>query len=85
MTQLHPKAPRKQTTEPILGTALLEKKTSYNRLNGNLGIIDLVRVRWLNRGKDSSHIRIINMDHMRISGTEISSVILSQTKQFINW
>ena len=26
MTQLHPKGPRKQTTEPILGTALLEKK-----------------------------------------------------------
>ena len=40
MTQLHPKGPRKQTTEPILGTALLEKKNpSYNWLNGKLGII----------------------------------------------
>ena len=38
MTQLHPKGPRKQTTEPILGTALLGKKTSYNRLNGKRGL-----------------------------------------------
>ena len=30
-----PKGPRKQKTEPILGTVLLEKKkTSNNRLNG---------------------------------------------------
>ena len=30
-----PKGPRKQKTEPILGTALLEKKKQlYNRLNG---------------------------------------------------
>ena len=37
-----PKGPRKQTTEPILGTALLEKKKpSYNRLNGKawLGLL----------------------------------------------
>ena len=33
MTKTSPKGPRKQTTERILGTALLGK-TNYNRLNG---------------------------------------------------
>ena len=39
-----PKGPRKQTTEPILGKALLEKKNSYNRLNGKAWL-DLLSVR----------------------------------------
>ena len=36
MTQLHPE---KQTTEPILKTALLKKTPSYNWLNGKALLI----------------------------------------------
>ena len=64
-----PKGPRKQTTEPILGTALLGKN-SYNRLNGKawLGLLPVGIYREimpspypLNRGKESSHIRITHI------------------------
>ena len=66
MTQLHQRHPKKQTTEPILGTALLGKK-SYNRSNGKawLRLLPVWIYREimpsscpLTRGKESSHIRI---------------------------
>ena len=39
MTKLHPRDPENRQTEPILGTAFLGEKNSYNLLNGKLGII----------------------------------------------
>ena len=46
MTQLHPRDPENRQQKPILGTALLGKK-SYNRLNGKawLGLLP-VRIYW---------------------------------------
>ena len=74
MTQLHARDPENRQQNRFSEWCFSEKKNSYNWLNGKawLGLLQLgliggecsVRVRWLNRGKESSHIRIFHIFDM---------------------
>ena len=63
LSQLHPRDPENRQQNRFSERRFPEK-TSYNRLNGKAWLICEncpVRVPLLNRGKESNHIRIINI------------------------